>query len=168
MLKQLQWRPWATANWFLLAAPFLLLISFLFTRSADWETSGAAAEAVTLFDWCVSIPLLYFLCYRKRVPAKQMLLRLVGLACLGVWIAARLVPDSSEHLLPQLGWARTAGLAVLVLIELRLLIAVLKIAFSGRGSSEELVKMGAPPLVAKLMLLEAAFWRAVWRLIRGR
>ena len=91
-----------------------------------------------------------------------------ALVCLGVWIAGRMVPADFQVVLPELGWARAAGLAVLVLIELRLLVAVLKLAFSGSAKAEDLEKQGAPPLIAKLMLIEARFWRAVWRLIRGR
>jgi hypothetical protein len=162
-------RVWAKANWFLLALPLLLAVSWLFTRSIDWGSSARAAEAVTLFDWTVSIPLLYFLCYRHKVRGKAMAIRLLALACLGVWIASRLVPADAQALLPHLGWPRTAGLAVLALIELRLLVLALKLAFSGTASAEELAeRSGAPPLLAKLMLLEARFWRAVWRLIRRR
>jgi hypothetical protein len=162
-------RAWATANWFLLVLPLLLAVSWLFTRSVDWGTSAGAAEAVTLFDWMVSIPLLYFLCYRRKVRGKAMAIRLAALACLGVWIASRFVPAEAQDLLPHLTWPRTAGLVVLALIELRLLVLALKMAFSGTASAEELAgRSGAPPLLAKLMLAEARFWQAVWRLIRRR
>jgi hypothetical protein len=160
---------WSRANWFLLALPLLFAISFLVTRSVDWRVSGRTAEAVTLLDWTLSVPLLYFLCYRRKLGAKQMAVRLGALACLGIWVASQLVPSSSHQLLTHLSGPRMAGLAVLALIELRLLLLALKLAFSGGVQAEELAeRSGAPPLLAKLMIIEAKFWRAVWRLIRRR
>ena len=162
-------KAWAAGNWFLLALPLLLAVSVLFTRTNDWRGAPGAGEAVTLFDWAVTVPFLYFLCYRSKLGAKQMSLRLVGLACLGVWVASKLVPAGAQEILPHLTWPRWAGLAVLALVELRLLILVMKLACSGQASAEELARTsGVPPLLARLMLLEAAFWRAVWRLIRRR
>jgi hypothetical protein len=162
-------RSWATGHWFLLALPPLFAASWLFTRAVDWQASGRGAEAVVLFDWTVSVPLLYFLCYRRRLPARAMAIRLVALACLGIWIASWLVPVSAQEILRHLGWPRLAGLALLALLEARLLLLALKLAFSGDSSAEELAeRTGAPPLLARLMLLEARFWRALWRLIGRR
>jgi hypothetical protein len=162
-------REWVVGNWFLVLLPALFAISFFFTRSVDWGGTGGMAEAVTLFDWCVSIPFLYFLCYRKKLPARQLILRLLALACLGIWVATLLVPAAYQEILPQLSWPRRAGLAILVLIELRVLVAALRIVFSGTATAAELSQgIGIPPLIARMMMAEARFWRAVWRLIRGR
>jgi hypothetical protein len=160
-------REWAAANWFLLALPVLAAISFLVARSAP--PGDPAIEAVTLFDWAVTIPILYFLCYRCALARRQMAIRLFALVCLGIWAASRLVPLPAQQILPHLSWPRMAGLAVLLLIELRLLVLGIKYAFSGRGDAKELAeRTGAPVFLARLMLLEARFWRAVWRLIRRR
>lgn len=160
-------RDWVVGNWFLLLLPLLLAISFLFTRSIDWDRTGGMAEAVTVFDWCVSIPFLYFLCYRRKLAARQLILRMLALGCLGIWVATLLVPADFQRILAQLSWARGAGLAILVLIELRLLVAALRLVFSGTATAEDVAeRAGVPPLIARLMLLEARFWRAVWRLIR--
>ncbi len=162
-------REWVVGNWFLVLLPVLFAISFLFTRSVDWGGTGGIPEAVTVFDWCVSIPFLYFLCYRKKLPARQLILRLLALACLGIWVATLLVPAAYQEMLANLSWARRAGLAILVLIELRLLMAALRLVFSGTATAEDVSeRTGAPPLIARLMVIEARFWRAVWRLIRGR
>jgi hypothetical protein len=161
-------RQWATANWFFLVLPLLLAISFAVARQPGHEL-GSSAEAVLLFDWCVTVPALYALCYRKALPLPRLLLRLVALACLGVWFVSWMVPVEAQEIVPHLSWARTAGLLVLALVELRLLLAALKIAFSDQGSAADIQKAsGAPPLLAKLMLIEARFWRAVWKIIRGR
>ncbi len=160
---------WAARNWFLLALPMLALASLQFVGAIDWQRDGRIAERVVLFDWCISVPFLYFLCYRTTLPARQMAMRLIALACFCVWFAAWVVPQAFQSLLPQLGWARMAGLAVIVVVELRLIVAAIRIAFSNNGTTEHLVRAtGVPPLIAKLMMLEAKFWRAVWRLVRGR
>ena len=160
---------WSRDNWFILALPLLLACSLLLTRATDWESEARAIEAVTLFDWCVTVPLLYALCYRRRMPMKRLAVRVLALACLGVWTAAQLVPVGAQILLADLGWVRIAGLCVLLLVELRLLVAALRIAFSTGATAERIAEAsGAPPMLAKLMLLEARFWRAVWRLFRGR
>jgi hypothetical protein len=160
---------WAVRNWFLIVFPLLLLASLQFKSAIDWQHDGATAEAVLLFDLCVTMPFLYFLCYRKSLSLAQLALRLLGLACFGVWFATWLVPADSQSLLPHLGWARIAGIAVIILVELRVLIAAIRISFSRDASAQKLIETtGAPRLIAKLMMLEAKFWHSVWRLIKGR
>lgn len=162
-------RSWLKANWFVAAVPPLLLVEWLVVRSVGAEM-GPNLEAVVLFDLCLFLPLLYILCYRGALPLKHLLLRVVGLTCLGVYLASYIVPDAAQRLLPNLSAARTAGLVVLALVELRLLVAVLRITFGRGEASVEQVQAasGAPRWIARLMLLEARFWKAVWRLIRRR
>ncbi|MEO5578744.1 MAG: hypothetical protein ABIR25_06825 [Sphingomicrobium sp.] len=156
-------------HWFLLLLPVLASASVSLVASVDWQHDGRVAELALLFDACVSLPLLYFLCYRGTLDSKQMALRLIGLACLGIWFATWLVPETSQSLLSRLGWLRTAGVALLVVVELRLIVGAIKMAFSGKASADQLASAsGAPPWIAKLMLLEARFWRWVWRRISGR
>lgn len=158
---------WAAANWFLLCAPFLALAGLAFSRSVAWPQDGGVAEAVLLFDACVSLPLLYALCYRGRLNGWRLALRMLAVACLGIWLVAWLVPPASQTLLPHFGWARIVGLGVLVLVELRLVIAALRMVFGGNASAEEVAaSTGAPPFIARLMVLEARFWKAVGRLLR--
>lgn len=158
-----------TRHWFLAILPLLAAAAFAFSTLTDWRRDAQMAEMALLFDACVSLPILYYLCYRGTLSGRQMALRLVGLACLGIWFATWLVPSESQSLLPHFGWARTAGLAVLLIIELRLIIGAIKMAFSGKASADELASAsGAPQWMAKLMLLEARFWRWLWRTISGR
>jgi hypothetical protein len=161
-------RSWFKANWFAAAVPILLLVEWLVVRDMGGEM-GRFLEVVVLFDLCVFMPLLYVLCYRGAVSRKQLVLGAVALACLGIYVATYLVPEPLQALLPQLGVLRIAGLAVLMLIELRLLIAALRIVW-GRGGSAEQVQAatGAPSWIARLMVLEARFWKKLWQLIRGR
>ena len=167
MMREYATRQWASRNWFVLALPLLMLASLQLATSVDWRTEGRMAEAVTLFDWCVSVPLLYYLCYRNQLSTRQLALRLLALACFGLWFATWLVPEPSQSLLPHLGWARMAGIAIIAAVEIRLVVAAIRIAFSRNATIEQLtLASGAPPLIAKLLLLEARFWRAVWRFIK--
>jgi hypothetical protein len=163
-----QVQSWLRWNWFVVLAPILLLIEWLVVRSSA-GAMGSMVEAIVLFDLCLFIPLLYVLCYRSQLPLKPLLLRVLGLVCLGVYIASYIVPEPAQQIVPQLSWARTAGLAVLALVELALLLTVLRLVW-GRDASAEQVQAasGAPAWVARLMVVEARFWRAVWRLIRRR
>lgn len=159
---------WARANWFAIAVPILLLIEWLIVRDIGGEM-GRLLEAIVLFDLCVFMPLLYVLCYRRVVPLKQLILRTIGLVCLGIYVATYLVPEPVQAVLPQLGPLRLVGLAVLVLIELRLLIAALRIVWGRDGTVEDVqAASGAPPWIARLMVIEARMWKRLWRLIRRR
>ena len=161
--------PLLRRHWFLVLVPLMVLASFGLAASIDWQRDGHLVEMALLFDACISLPALYFLCYRGTMSARQMALRLIGLACLGIWFATWLVPASAQSVLPQLGWARMAGIVLLAVVELRLIVTALRMAFSGTATAVQVAEAsGAPPWIARLMLLEARFWQRVWRLIRGR
>jgi hypothetical protein len=159
---------WLRRNWFLPLLALLLAIELAFTRSADWS-QPRMPEAVVLFDLCLFIPALHILCYRRKLALKPLLIRTAALAFLGVYIASHLIPREAQSLLAELGWARTAGLVVIALIELRLVFLALKLVFGGQASADEIAeRTGAPPWIARLMLIEARFWQWVWRRIRRR
>jgi hypothetical protein len=158
---------WARRNWFFMAFAAVLAGSYGFARSSAFLAQGG--EAAIIADLCLTAPLLYCWCYWGEPSRRQLAIRATGLACLGVWVAARLIPAAEQTILPHLSWARTAGLVVLALIELRLLVAVLQLVFSPTATVEEIsARSGAPPIVARLMLMEAQFWRWFWKLLRRR
>jgi hypothetical protein len=159
---------WLRRNWFLPLLAILLAIELAFTRTIDWS-QPRMPEAAVLFDLCLFVPALHFLCYRRRLALKPLLIRSAALALLGVYIASKLIPPEAQSLLAELSWARTAGLVVVALIELRLVFVALKLVFGGHASAEEITeRTGAPPWIARLMLIEARLWKWVWRRIRGR
>lgn len=168
----MQWQRvgrWSYANWFVLILPLLAAAAYLMARTVPWAEEGAGFEAALLFDVCVTLPLLYALCYRRALRVSQLAIRCLGLACLGIFLLGYIVPPEGQSLLPSFGIARWIGIGVLVLIELRLLIAGIRLVFFSSASLEELqAKTGAPPLLAKMMLIEARFWKAVWRLLRRK
>jgi hypothetical protein len=168
MVKAMDLSGWARRNWvFPLLLP-LFAIEYAFARATDWRADGLAEFAI-LFDLCLFAPALHYLCYRRSLAPRPLLIRTFALASLGVYIASKLVPPDAQMLLGSLGWLRMAGLAVLALIELGLLLAVVKLVFGGRSTAQEIAeRSGAPQWIVRLMLLEARFWKALWRIIRGR
>jgi hypothetical protein len=158
---------WSAANWFLPAAAVLLTIALVIARATPWASQGAAMEAVFLFDVCITLPLLYALCYARTLPPWQLALRMLGVACLGIFLLDYMVPPEARRLLPAFHWARSIGLLLLVLFELRLVVAGIRLVFRPGTTEEQLsASTGAPPFIARLMLLEARFWQAVWRFFR--
>ncbi len=155
-------------HWFLALLAALLLVEYGFARTTPWADPGLA-EAAILFDLCLFIPALYLLLHRKRVARRALLVRTAGLSLLGLWVASLLVPAEAQRLLLHLAWLRPVGLVLLALIELRLLVAALKMIGSPGASAEQVAaRSGAPEWLARLMLIEAGFWKAVWRMLRGR
>jgi hypothetical protein len=159
---------WLKSNWFAVVVPPLLLLEWLVVRSFGVEM-GQLAETIVLFDLCLFMPALYVICYHRTVPLKALLLRVLALICAGGYLASYMVPASLQQILPELGVARIAGLAVIMLVELRLLIATLRLVW-GRdaGLADLQAASGAPEWMVRLMVLEARFWKTVWRFLRRR
>ncbi|UVO50517.1 hypothetical protein M0208_08290 [Sphingomonas sp. SUN019] len=133
----------------------------------DWRTDALQMEAVTLFDWCVFLPAMFVLCYRRQLTTGALAVRTIGIVCAGLWVAASIVPDDRESLIGSVTWLRYPGLALLVLAEGLALVAVLKITFSKTPDEAALRRLNVPPLIARLMLAEARFWRWLWTKLRG-
>ncbi len=160
---------WTASHWFLLLAPALLATEWFISRSTAWAHDAAATEAALLFDATVTMPVLYALCYRRSLPLWQLTLRMVGIACLGIYLVSYLVPPDAQSLLPGFARARTLGMALLILIEFRLFVAGVRLLFKSGITAEQLsAQTGAPPNLARLMLLEARMGKSVARLLRGR
>ncbi len=167
MIARIDIRERLGAHWFVPA--FALILGALWLVARDPMFMAEGGEKAVLADLCFTVPILYVLCYRRRHSAAQLGLRALALACLGIWLGSWIIPESDQSVLLRLGPLRVAGLVVLVLIELRLLVAMIRLVFGPDASSDELSRVtGAPPFVARLMLIEARFWKAVWRLIRRR
>ncbi|MGZ8284778.1 MAG: hypothetical protein ACXW27_07325 [Allosphingosinicella sp.] len=167
MIAHINVRERLVAHWFV--PVFALILGALWLAARDSTFMAEGGEAAILADLCLTAPILYVFCYRRRHSALQLGLRALALACLGIWLGSWVIPESDQSLLTQLGPLRVAGLIVLALVELRLLVAMIRLVFGPETSAGEVSRVtGAPPFVAKLMLLEARFWKAAWRLIRRR
>ncbi|TGD75711.1 hypothetical protein E4634_02185 [Mangrovimicrobium sediminis] len=157
-------------HWFWPAA-FAVAAINAFTIVIDGWQAPQLKEFGVIFDFAVLIPLLYFFCYRKL--GKQTLVRTIAFACLGFWVAGKIVPDTHHLLIDQLAWVRYLGLAVLVLIEIRIATEIWRLAFCSRSEdASEAIKLkaeqeGMPPWVAKLMAAEAKFWKKLLQAVRS-
>ncbi len=145
-------------HWFWPLALALVAVAWaLAARLPSQDLAGW--EVAVLFDAFITLPLLYLICYRKKLTRNAMIGRIIALQCLGIWAATKIVPVDQQVWLLQLSWLRYCGLAVLVFIELRLIVALFRIVFKPETTSQQLEDVGMPPFLANLALLEARFWR---------
>lgn len=156
----------AQRHWFYLVLPFLLTAALVFRTSYPWQLDPRLGEAAAIFDWCVFVPLIYAACYRN-MPPRALALRTLAMVCGGIWIATKIVPDHAETILSELGWVRGLGIAVLAIFEGIAFVAAMRILFDGEPDAVTLERQGIPPLMVKLMLAEARFWRWVWLRLRS-
>lgn len=156
------------ANWFYLLLPFLLLAAWSLSRTPEAVADPLLLERVLLVDCLISLPVLYFLFLRRHATLRAAIIRSAVLAGAGLWFAGYLMPAGEGQILPALGWVRMAALPLLILLELAAFIAIMRVVYSDTPDEEQLVRQGVPPLVIKLMLAEARFWKKVWRFLSGR
>ncbi len=156
------------AHWFLPVAAIALLVNTITVYLDQWS-SPELLEAGMLFDFAILLPVLYVVCYRSE--GKRAVVRAIALACLGIWALGHVVPDTNQSLLHDLQVIRYVGLGVLVLLQVRLIVAIFR-ATSGAsaGAEDEAARLaretGTPPWVKKLLAWEASVWIKVWRFIR--
>jgi hypothetical protein len=152
-------------NWFWPVALVLVALAWLIGRNLPpGDLNGW--ELAILCDVLITLPVLFALCYRVKLQRNKLIIRLLALQCAGIWLATKIVPIESQIILPQLTWLRYVGLAVLVLIELRVMLEMFKLVFKADTNAEQLEKIGLPPLLAKLAVLEARFWRWVFSIFK--
>ena len=154
------------AHWFVLAAILVAASDFTVAKLDNWS-NPEILEAAILFDLGVVIPALYFWCYRSR--GKAAVLRAVALSCLGIWVAGHVVPSEHHHLLSAAGFVRYIGLAVLVVIELKLVFMIYRTAFRRESNATILTAAndaGLPKWVAHLLAWEASLWLRAWDALR--
>ena len=152
-------------NWFFVIAPLVLAVDLYVGLSARGQIDHLI-EAGLLFDLVVLIPCLYWLCYRQR--GKKAVIKAAALACLGIWAALKLVPESERDLLNTVAPLRYVGLAALAWLEFVVVLAIYRTVFK-TGSVDEAVSRAPadmPPWVVRLLAIEANFWRRLWGAIK--
>jgi hypothetical protein len=158
---------WLHRNWAVPVIAAALLFELVFSRATDWSTDGFAETAI-LIDLCLFLPALHAICYRKSLSRKALIMRTAALACLGVYLASKLVPAQAHDLLRDLLWMKNAGWALLALLEVWLALQLVRLVYGGRHEADEISRLqGAPEWIVRLMLLEARFWKAVWKFLRS-
>jgi hypothetical protein len=154
------------SHWFYLAASIVVAVDLFFAFDSRGEIS-LLVEASLLFDLAVVLPCLYWLCYREQ--GKKSIIRAAAICCLGIWCALKLVPESERELLNYVAPLRYVGIAALACLEIAVLVAIYRAVFKGVSEQEATAKAQVsadlPPWLARLLVLEAVFWRKVWRLL---
>ena len=151
------------ADWFVPVA-VAVLAADLVVVGAHLEGAPSLMEVVLVGDLAVVIPAAYLACYRAR--GRAAVVRALGLACLGIWVAAHVVPPAHQALLTTLTPVRYAGSALVLVVEVRVLYAIWRAAFTGGDASAAAQDVGVPPWLARLMAWEAALGRRAWELAR--
>jgi hypothetical protein len=153
---------WLKAHWFFGMAAVIIAVNVLAMPGIRADLPYVA-EPAALFDLAVLLPALFWLAYRRR--HRDAVLRALALACLGIWVVSWLIPESEQRLLPYLTPLRYAGLAVLLAIEFRIVLALYRAVFSGasRGQAAEQIRLQAdlPLWLSRLLAAEAVFWKRV-------
>lgn len=151
-------------NWFMPLAFGISAVDFTLARALPWSPPRPL-EIGLILDFAVLLPLLYAVCYRRR--GRVALIRAAALTCFGIWLAGRVIPPAHQELLAHLSPLRYVGMAVLLLIELRLAIAIYKAAFAAKPDEVQRTlaaakHAGAPSWVIRVMAWEASLWRKAW------
>jgi hypothetical protein len=110
------------------------------------------------------------LCYRAQEAAE--IICAVWLASLGIWPAGHIVPLEHPHLLGSLSWLRKTAMAVLVLIEIRILFSFYKAIFASDKKPEEIAEkltsdVKLPTWLTHLVALEARVLRSLSGVVKG-
>lgn len=156
------------AHWFLLAAAAVVTSDLVAASLNSWS-HPRLLEAGVLFDLSVVLPALYLWCYRSR--GKAAIVRAVALSCLGIWVAGHIVPNEHHQVLSTVGFVRYIGLAVLIVIELKLVLMVFRAVFRRDGDTASTVfatakDAGMPEWAARLVAWEASLWRRALDTVR--
>ena len=155
-------------HWFVPIALITLFVNASTVYLDQWA-SPKLLEVGLLFDFAILLPVLYLVCY--RTDGKRAVIRALGLACLGIWAIGHVVPESSHSLLKDLEPLRYCGLGVLVLLQVKLVVAVFRAAANdsqraNREAERLAAETGTPPWVRELLAWEAAVWVRIWKRLR--
>lgn len=153
--------------WFYGVLAFAVIAAWQVSVTPETMVNPLLTERIYLFDFGVFLPLLYFWFLRRTVAVKAAAIRAFALASAGIAYAAWLMPDGMGQLLPFLSWLRWVALPLIILIELAAFVAVMRYVYGSDPKEEELVAQGLPPVLARLLLMEARFWKRVFAFLAG-
>jgi hypothetical protein len=156
------------SHWGYCVALSVVAVDLFIAFGLRGQISPRVMEAGILFDLAVFVPCLYWLCYRER--GRKSVIRAAALCCLGIWAALKVVPESERELLNYVAHLRYVGLVVLACLEGAVLVAIYRTVFKGLPERDAIAQAHAaanlPTWVARLLVLEAKFWRSVWLFIK--
>ena len=151
---------------FLVALPVAVAIEWGFARTLDW-TADPRSEWVALFDLCVFMPLLYLVIFGSALSRKARWLRCLGIAGTGLFASRFIVPEPNQFIIGELSALRNVMLIGILAFEAFILWKLIGVVYRRNADAKTLEREFAiPEWIAKLMVLEAKFWKAVWHLLR--
>lgn len=156
-------------KWFFkVVLPLALIIEGVFTATLDWN-AFPRAEWVPLFDLCIFLPLLYLTAFASEAPLKTRLLHAAAVAGLGLFAAKMMVPEANQLLIGQLSGVRNTLILFILAFEGFVLWKVFQALYAKNADAKTIESdFSVPPFIAKLLVLEAKFWKAVWGLFRRK
>jgi hypothetical protein len=153
---------------FMIALPLAIAIEWAFARTLDW-TAYPRSEWVALFDLCVFMPLVYLSAFSSELTRKARLLRCLGIAGIGLFASSFIVPAPNQFIIAELSAVRKVAMVGIVVFEGWILWKVIGAVYRQNANAKTLEREFAmPEWIAKLMVLEAKFWKAVWAFLRRK
>ncbi len=153
---------------FLIALPLAIAIEWAVARSLDWS-AYPRSEWVALFDLCVFMPLLYLAAFDSELTRKDRLLRCLGIAGIGLFAAGWIVPEPNQFIIGELSALRNLALIGILAFEGWIFWKVVGAVYRRNADAKTLEREFAmPEWIARLMVLEARFWKAVWAFLRRK
>lgn len=153
---------------FLFALPLAVATEWWFARTLDW-TAYPRSEWVALFDLCVFMPLLYLAAFASELTAKARALRCLGIAGTGLFAASFIVPEPNQFIIGELAALRNAAMIGIIAFEGWVFWKLLGAVFRRNADAGTLEReFAVPAWIARLMVLEAKFWKAVWTFLRRK
>lgn len=153
---------------FLIALPLAIAIEWAFAATLDW-TVYPRSEWVMLVDLCLFMPAVYLALFASELALKARLLRAAGIAGLGLFAASLIVPQANQFVIGELSALRKALLVVVLAFEGWVMWKVLGAVYRRGADAKTLERDYAiPEWIARLMVIEARFWKAVWSLLRRK
>lgn len=154
--------------YFWIALPLAVAVEAAFAFSLPWS-EYPRAEWVVLFDLCLFLPALHAIVYRNALSRRALVIRTLAIAGLGLWLSRYLVPAESQYVLLHLVKLHGAFIGVAIVFEFGVMALVIRAAFARDADPKRLERdFAVPPLLVRLMVWEARFWKAVAGWFRRR
>lgn len=97
------------------------------------------------------------------------MLRCIGIAGIGLFAASLIVPEPNQFIIGELSTLRKAAMVGILAVEGWILWKVIGAVYRRNADAKALERdFAMPEWIAKLMVLEAKFWKAVWQFVRRK
>lgn len=156
----------AARHW-IAAVPPLLVFAAWRTGVLDGASTGLRAGFLAFT--CVLLPIAYHLSTRSGSKGAVAPVRSLGLALGAISLNGWLLFDRSDPVFRPFAYEQWLLVALVVAIEVRVTAMILSSVFRANPDEAAIAeRAGLPRFVARLMILEANFWRAVYRFLSRR